>query len=202
MPDQPRLSKVTMQDAIAAPHGLDVRKLVGEYYRSVYRYAYRLCGSEADAEDLAQQTFLVVQAKLHQLRDPEKVRQWIFTVLRSCFLKSRRRPRPVAAANLELDVEDVPEHRIVEQTLDKQELQQAVQDLPENFRLVVLMFYFEELSYKEIADRLKLPIGTVMSQLSRAKGRLRQRLFAEQLPMADRQPPKASIEIKQRTYLL
>ena len=202
MLDQPRLSGATTQDAIVAVPGLDVRQLVGDYYRSVYRYAYRLCGSEADAEDLTQQTFLVVQAKLHQLRDPEKVRQWIFTVLRSCFLKSRRRPRPVAAANLELDVEEVPEHRIAEQTLDKQELQQAVQDLPENFRLVVLMFYFEELSYKEIAERLKLPIGTVMSQLSRAKGRLRHRLFAEQLPATDRQPPKASIGAKQRTYLL
>src|SRR5687768_18479248 len=105
---------------------IEVRQLVGEYYRNVYRYAYRLCGNEADAEDLTQQTFLVVQSRLHQLRYESKVQPWIFAVLRSCFLKSRRRPRPVAAVNLELNVEDVPEHRLAESTLDQQELQQEL----------------------------------------------------------------------------
>ena len=159
--------------------------LIREYYRAVYRYAFRLCGSEADAEDLTQQTFLVAQDKLHQVREASKVDRWLFAVLRSCFLKSRRRPRPIAVANLELDVDDVPEHRIteqqlVDQRLDGDELQAALGELPDEFRIVVLMFYFEDLSYQEIATRLELPIGTVMSRLSRAKGRLRHRLFADE----------------------
>jgi RNA polymerase sigma-70 factor (ECF subfamily) len=128
---------------------------------------------------LTQQTFLLVQSRLHQVREPEKVQHWVFAILRSCFLKSRRRVRPTAAANLELDVDEVPEYRITEQPLDKEELQRALDDLPDEFRLVVVMFYFEELSYQEIAEQLSLPIGTVMSRLSRAKGRLRQRLFDE-----------------------
>ena len=147
---------------------VDLPGLVREYYVSTYRYAYRLCGNQADAEDLTQQTFLVVQTKLHQVRERQKVQRWIFVVLRSCFLKSKRRTRPIAAANLELDVDEVPEHRITEQSFDKQDLQRALNDLPDEFRLVVLMFYFEDLTYQEIAEQLSLPIGTVMSRLARA----------------------------------
>jgi RNA polymerase sigma-70 factor, ECF subfamily len=173
---------------------LDLRQLVSTTYGDVYRYAYRLCGNEADAEDLAQQTFLVVQSKLHQVREVEKIQRWILAVLRSCFLKSMRRVRPVAAINLELDVEDVPEHRITEQSLDKQDLQLALNDLPEDFRIVVLMFYFEEQSYQEIAQSLSLPIGTVMSRLARAKARLRQRLFDEIPAVAHCSPRKSALD--------
>jgi RNA polymerase sigma-70 factor (ECF subfamily) len=60
--------------------------------------------------------------------------------------------------------------------MDRDCLQSALDELPDEFRLVVTMFYFEELSYRDIAAALKLPLGTVMSRLSRAKGRLRQRL--------------------------
>ena len=175
---------------------VDLRGLVAEHYSSVYRYSYRLCGNQADAEDLTQQTFLVVQGKLHQVREPEKVQRWIFAVLRSCFLKSRRRIRPIAAANLEIDVDDVPEHRIAEQNLDKQDLQRALNDLPEDFRIVILMFYFEEMSYLEIAEQLSLPIGTVMSRLARGKARLRQRLFDELPNVASCTPRKSPLDTR------
>lgn len=155
----------------------DIVTLVQRYYQPVYRYAYRLTGNELDAEDLTQQTFLIAQSRLSQVRDGSKQLSWLFAVLRSCFLKSKRRPRPVAAANLELDVDEIPEHRWTEADVDREALQAALNDLPDEFRLVVVMFYFEELSYQEIAEQLDLPIGTVMSRLSRAKGRLRQRLF-------------------------
>jgi RNA polymerase sigma-70 factor (ECF subfamily) len=172
---------------------VDLPGLVREYYVSTYRYAYRLCGNQADAEDLTQQTFLVVQTKLHQVRERQKVQRWIFVVLRSCFLKSKRRTRPIAAANLELDVDEVPEHRITEQSFDKQDLQRALNDLPEEFRLVVLMFYFEDLTYQEIAEQLSLPIGTVMSRLARAKARLRRRLFDEVPASAQCTPRKSPL---------
>ena len=60
---------------------------------------------------------------------------------------------------------------------DADRLQQALNRLPEVFRLVVVMFYFEECSYREIADQLQMPIGTVMSRLARAKGQLRSMMF-------------------------
>lgn len=159
---------------------LDIRQLVEDHYSAVYGYAVRLSGSPADAEDLAQQTFLIAHQKLHQVRESHKADRWLFAVARSCFLKSRRRKRPAPAANLELNVDEIPEDVDVDSDIDEEKLQTAINELADEFRVVVLMFYFEELSYKEIAAELELPIGTVMSRLSRAKGRLRNNLFSDE----------------------
>jgi len=147
---------------------VDIRGLVSEHYGDVYRYAYRLSGRQPDAEDLTQQTFLVAQAKLHQLREPAKAIRWLFAVLRSCFLKSVGRPRPVLIDATELTVEDIAEST-EDSLIDQEALQFALRELPDDYRLVVLMFYFEELSYKEIAEVTGIPMGTVMSRLSRAR---------------------------------
>lgn len=158
---------------------LRIQQLVSDHYQAVYRYAYRLSGSADDAEDLTQQAFLIAQQKLHQVREADKVDRWLFVVLRSCFLKSHRRRRPTAAAAIELNVDEIPAKAVAESEIDQERLQSAIDGLPDSFRLVVIMFYFEQLSYKEIAAALEISIGTVMSRLSRAKGRIRQRLFLE-----------------------
>jgi RNA polymerase sigma-70 factor (ECF subfamily) len=75
-----------------------------------------------------------------------------------------------------LDVDLIPEEGLPE-VGDGDRLQQALNRLPEVFRLVVVMFYFEECSYREIADQLEVPIGTVMSRLARARGQLRSMMF-------------------------
>jgi RNA polymerase sigma-70 factor (ECF subfamily) len=165
----------------AEPITLDLSRLITEHHRALYRYAYRLAGSSADAEDLTQQTFLVAQEKLHQVRDAQKVRGWLFTVLRTCYLKSCRKRVPLLAANLELDVNTIPEELPDEDQIDRQLLQEALNELPDEFKLVLTMFYFEECSYKEIAAQLEVPMGTVMSRLSRAKGHLRQKLLGAQV---------------------
>jgi len=154
----------------------DLPALIGAHHAALYRYAYRLSGCSAEAEDLTQQTFLIAQRKLHQLRETERAGAWLFAVLRSCFLKSLRRQRPAsaAAANVEVDQFAGPTPDVEE--IDRERLAGALADLPDEFRLVVLMFYFEELSYQQIAEQLDIPIGTVMSRLSRAKGHLRKRL--------------------------
>ena len=153
-----------------------VRQIVEQHYRSIYGYAYRLSGSVADAEDLTQQTFMIAHQKLHQVREQDKVVGWLFTIARTCFLKSRRRKRPSAASNFELNVDEIPERFSNDSTIDEERLQLAINELGDEFKVVVTMFYFEELSYKEIAEQLKIPIGTVMSRLARAKGRLRHAL--------------------------
>ena len=160
-------------------------KLVEEHHASLYRYAYRLSGTAADAEDLTQQVFLVAQQKLDQVRDAECVRAWLFTVLRNCYLRSKRRPTPLTATGLAIDLEQLPEVT-TDDDIDREQLQAAVNELPDEFKLVVLMFYFEDCSYREIAERLELPIGTVMSRLSRAKGHLRQRILADDSDDIDR----------------
>jgi RNA polymerase sigma-70 factor (ECF subfamily) len=83
----------------------------------------------------------------------------------------------VAANVIDLNVDEVAGTPEVDE-VDREQLAAALTELPDEFRLVVLMFYFEELSYQEIAESLDIPIGTVMSRLSRAKGHLRQRLSA------------------------
>jgi RNA polymerase sigma-70 factor (ECF subfamily) len=178
------------------PAPLDMRTLVVDHHRDVYRYAYRLTGRVADAEDLTQQTFLIAQQRLHQVRQPERVLSWLFAILRTCYLKSGRKSVPLPATGIELDVASIPD-RAIETSIDQELLQAAIDELPDEFKLVLVMFYFEECSYKEIAERLQIPIGTVMSRLTRAKGRLRTRLLeAEQVsgpktrPLAAEYPSK------------
>ena len=159
---------------------LDIRQLVSDHHESVYRYAYRLTGSAADAEDLSQQVFLIAQTKLDQLRDENAARGWLFTILRNCFSKSLRRRQPVPAANLEMNVDEIAEEMPLDGPFDEERLQTSLNQLPEEFRLVLRMFYFEDCSYREIADRLGVPIGTVMSRLSRGKGYLRSKLLEQE----------------------
>lgn len=154
-------------------------RLIQTHHAPLYRYAYRLCGCSADAEDLVQQVFVIACRKLDQVREPQHVTAWLFTVLRSCFLKSCRKQRPVAAGGMELNLETVVDRAPPPAEIDREELQQALDQLPDEYRLVVVMFYFEHCSYKEIAERLQLPIGTVMSRLARAKERLRASLADE-----------------------
>lgn len=164
-----------------APRAVAVERLIELHHRAVFRYAYRLAGTVADAEDLTQQTFLIAQQKGHQLREPDKANRWLFAVVRSCFLKSRRRRRPVPATTVDLEIDQVTAEPPRDELLDQQALDAAFAALPDLFRVVLAMYYFDELSYKEIAAELDLPIGTVMSRLSRAKQRLRQMLVPNDL---------------------
>ena len=157
--------------------GVTIEGLIAAHHGSLYRYAFRLSGRVQDAEDLTQQTFLLAQRKLHQLRDASKALSWLYAVLRSCYLKSLRKRTEVAAAGLELDIDAIPE-TIPMDEIDREHLQNTLDDLPEDFRVVLVMFYFEDCSYKEIAESLEIKIGTVMSRLSRAKARLRRGLLS------------------------
>jgi RNA polymerase sigma-70 factor (ECF subfamily) len=130
----------------------------------------------ADAEDLTQQTFLIAQQKLGQVRDTTKADRWLFAVARRCFSKNRRRRRPTAAANLELDMDAVAVEPHHGESIDRETLDLAMDQLPDTYRLILVMFYFDEFSYKKIAQELEIPMGTVMSRLARAKQRLREQL--------------------------
>lgn len=154
-----------------------VREFAETYYDDVYRYAYRLAGTAAEAEDLAQQTFLMALQRVHQLRERARAKAWLFAVLRSCFLKGCRKRVPTAAVNLELDIGMIPEE-ISELEVDSERLQNALNELPDDFRLVLVMFYFDQCSYKEIASELEIAKGTVMSRLARAKRQLRYKLVS------------------------
>jgi RNA polymerase sigma-70 factor (ECF subfamily) len=154
-----------------------VQRLVEEHYSALYRYAYRLSGSAADAEDLTQETFCQAQVKLHQLRDPARAKAWLFSILRNTYLHRVRASKHEHAVSLDW-VGDVAE-RLPESLpeVEPEKLQQALNELPEVFRTPVILYYFEDFSYRDIAEQMELPMGTVMSRLARAKAHLRVRLL-------------------------
>ena len=149
------------------PCAVKFSDLVDQHYALVFRYSYRLTGSAVDAEDLTQQVYLTAQAKLGQLRDAGNARAWLCTIARNSYLKSLRRRKNGAVVSLESVAEPV-EELPAEIPIDSQELQAALDDLPEEFRTPLILFYFEEFSYREIAEQMDVPIGTIMSRLARA----------------------------------
>lgn len=164
---------------------VEIGQLVSEHHAAVYRYAFRLSGMVCDAEDLTQQTFLAAHQNLTQLRDPAHARAWLFTILRHAYCKLASRRAPLLATPFDIDLDVVPEELPEEPVVDSQRLQEAIDELPDEFKLVVMLFYFEECSYREIAERLSVPSGTVMSRLARAKARLRDKLFEpEEVPVS------------------
>lgn len=152
----------------------DLVGLVENHYEMLFRYAYRLTGSAADAEDVAQQTFLTAQAKFGQLREKDAAKSWLFTIARNTYLKSIR---DKVGQSVSLDAVSEPTQPVeAEVDLDSEELQAILNELPEEYKTPLILFYFQEFSYKEIAAQLDVPMGTVMSRLARGKSILRRRL--------------------------
>ena len=156
-------------------HEIDLTELVRAHSDRLYGYAYRLCGNAASAEDLTQQTFMAAFRNLAQLREPERALAWLFAILRRVYWKSKSKPTPLTAADLDLDPNQQAEPVEVDD-IDHEQLQHALNELPDAYRVVLVMFYFEDCSYQNIAEALELPMGTVMSRLARAKRHLRRRL--------------------------
>lgn len=154
-----------------------VRELADEYYESLYRYAYRLSGRADRAEDLTQETFCRAQMRLRQLRDADRPKPWLFAILRNCFLRGVRDERTAREVSLD-GASELPHVGDDEPAfdIDPARLQEVLDSLPENYRTPLILFYFEEFTYRDIADQMGVPIGTVMSRLARAKATLRERL--------------------------
>lgn len=170
---------------VSAPGSLhmgdvDFQQLVDRQYAPLFRFALSLAKSEAEAADLTQQTFFLWAAKGHQLRDRAKAKSWLFTTLYREFLSRRR--HEVGFPKVELD--DVREEEMSispnMNAFDSATVLQALGEVDEPFRAPLTLFYLEQFSYQEIADMLDVPIGTVMSRLSRGKALLRQRLVAKE----------------------
>jgi len=150
-------------------------QLVETYYAALYRFALSLAKNSSDAGDLTQQTFFVWATKGNSLRDDSKVKSWLFTTLYREFLRSRRRGnRMVAIEDLgpaEQEIPDVETDLVAK--MDAPLVMGGLQEVDESFREALTLFYLQDLSYLEIADILSIPIGTVMSRLSRGKAQLR-----------------------------
>jgi len=156
----------------------DFHELVQEYYQPLYKFAYSLAKNPDGASDLTQQTFLIWAQKGEALRDKGKVKSWLFTTLYREFLRVRRKGDQSVSTepeNLEYALPAVEPNVVT--SLDAQAAVEALQEVDEVFRAPLTLFYLEDMAYKEIAETLDVPIGTIMSRLSRGKAQLKQILL-------------------------
>jgi RNA polymerase sigma-70 factor (ECF subfamily) len=154
---------------------------------SLYGTALRLTANPADAEDLVQDTYLKAFRASDQFQPGTNLKAWLFTILHNTFLNRRRRAvkEPVAVEPEEIERAAVglpgnpetPEQLLLRQTIDA-DLQAALDALPGAFRQAVWLRDVEEFTYAEIAAMLDVPIGTVMSRISRGRRMLYERLSA------------------------
>jgi len=155
---------------------LPFEQLVDCYYESLYRFALSLTRREADALDITQQTFYRWATKGGQLRNNAKVKSWLFTTLHREFLAIRRHE----VRHPHLEISSVEEEKLTaipfsqDNKIDGESLMQALYEIDDLYRAPLVLFYLEDHSYRDIAEVMNLPVGTVMSRLSRGKEMLRQ----------------------------
>jgi RNA polymerase sigma-70 factor (ECF subfamily) len=175
-----------------------------EHMPSLYTAALRMTRNAADAEDLVQETYLKAYRGFGGFQEGTNLKAWLYRILTNTYInryrQQKRRPD-------ETDLDDVEEFFLYRRLggleaasasrsaedelmdlLTEEEVKDAVESLPEQFRLAVLLADVEGFSYKEIADILEVPIGTVMSRLHRGRKALQKRLydFAVSRGLADR----------------
>ena len=164
-----------------------------EFAPQLYSAALRMTRNQADAEDLVQETYLRGFRSFHTFQEGTNLRAWLFRILTNAYINryraKQRRPQETDLA----DVEDLYLYRRLgsmetaaaamsaeDQFLDiftDEEVKQALEELPENFRLPVLLADVEGFAYKEIAEMLDIPIGTVMSRLHRGRKAMQRALY-------------------------
>ncbi|MBL9145118.1 MAG: RNA polymerase sigma factor [Verrucomicrobiaceae bacterium] len=174
------------RDALAPSHARrttvtpDFSQLITDHYAGLFRFAQSMCRRQGIAEDLVQQTFLQWARQGHTLRDVSKAKTWLYTTIYREWLAIARKEQKHPVVEFEPEIHGGVDEPQDEPQVDSQTLQAALDQLDENYRAPPVLFYLRELSYKDIAETLGLPIGTVMSRLSRAKDALRKLLIQAQ----------------------
>jgi RNA polymerase sigma-70 factor (ECF subfamily) len=163
--------------------GREFERLALPYLDSLYNTAYRLARNAEDAEDLVQETYLKGYRSFAQFTPGTNLKAWLFKILKNTFINEYRRrqnvpPESDFAAieeNLEAQVLPTPggqiknpEEEALETALDER-VQRALDELPPDYRMAVVLADLEGFSYKEISDILDIPVGTVMSRLYRGR---------------------------------
>jgi RNA polymerase sigma-70 factor (ECF subfamily) len=153
-------------------------ELAMPYFERLYNFACWLTHDRHEAEDLVQETFAKALKGFSSFQPGTNFRAWIYKILRNTFLTSRTGLQATATVPLDLEEEALPTinetpESILLQRSDWQFVQQALEQLPVLYREVLLLCEVEEMSYQEISATLAIPMGTVMSRLSRARRALR-----------------------------
>ena len=155
----------------------EFEKIVNLYYRNLYRFGLSLTRNEADASDLTQQTFYVWANKGYQVKNLANVKAWLFTTLHREFLQLRRRGSRFSDEPISEAMQGLPEISTdVVNRIDAHTMLQALGKIDRGYRAPLVLYYMEDLSYKQIADALEIPLGTVQSRIARGKTYLLQRM--------------------------
>jgi len=148
-------------------------------FDQLYNFASWLAQDRTEAEDLVQETYAKALRGFSSFQPGTNFRAWMYRILRNTFLTSRTGLKATAIVGLDLDEvaelpagAESPEALLIDQS-QRETLQAALEEIPVFYREILLLCEVEEMSYKEIAETLSIPIGTVMSRLSRARGALR-----------------------------
>jgi RNA polymerase sigma-70 factor (ECF subfamily) len=175
------------------PNHEQFEALVMPLLDSMYNFACWLSSDREEAKDLVQETVAKALRGFGSFEPDTNFRAWIFRILRNTFLTSRTGLRVKSTVALE-DEQDASTVAVTSQTpetillgaLDQQAVRRAIEELPIPYREVILLCEVEEMSYREIADTLSIPVGTVMSRLSRARDSLREALSGPNRKVARR----------------
>jgi RNA polymerase sigma-70 factor (ECF subfamily) len=181
----------------------DFAKQAMQYAPQLFSAAMRMTRNRADAEDLVQDAYLRAYRSYQTFEDGTNLRAWLFRILTNTFINSyrakQRRPQESELGDIEelylyKRISGGEAGRSAEDTLfdlfTDDEVKQALEELPEIFRLPVLLADVEDFSYKEIAEILEIPIGTVMSRLHRGRKAMQKKLvvFATERGLLVRTP--------------
>jgi RNA polymerase sigma-70 factor (ECF subfamily) len=169
---------------------------LSEYVDGLYSYALVLSRNRTEAEDLVQETCLRAIRAMDRLQPHSNAKSWLFTILRNIWFNQLRQWR-TAPEIVELDLDGngpnkaadtgKDPHATYVSNIEQQQVRTAIQQLPVEFREIIILREYEELSYQEIAAVLECPLGTVMSRLARARAKLRDLLsFRAMLPPSER----------------
>ena len=163
---------------------------LSEYVDGLYSYALVLSRDRSEAEDLVQETCLRAVRAMSRLRPDSNAKSWLFTILRNIWFNQLRQWRS-APEVVELDLDGDSANRAADtrkdphatyvSNIEQEQVRTAIQQLPVEFREIVILREYEDLSYQEIAAVLECPLGTVMSRLARARSKLRDLLSVESL---------------------
>jgi len=136
------------------------------------RYARAMLGDRAAADDLVQDTLERAWSRLQQWRPGSDLRAWLFGIMHNLRVDQLRRPR-LPTHSIDEDDFEVPTRATQTDDLELRDIETALNHLPDEQREILLLLALEEMSYAEIASTLGIPVGTVMSRLSRGRERLR-----------------------------